>query len=736
MIAMPPLPKAPPVGLAVVLFALLPISQDQAPPQRPQFGATITRVRVDVIVADDEGRFVDNLTARDFRLFEDERLQEILDVQLIDITARKLVELGRPPRDAAGSENGAARPAAPGAAPAPVPPIATAPLEAEIPADAIGDYGSVVFLIDFPNLGPQWKARFATYWENWLERTESVDLPWSVYVIDSLRRLRELTPPTQSIERLRDVAAWVRNVRLIGRTPTDVLFAEAVAEQEARMRGEPGLGEPAVGEPVVGEPAIGETALPSSAEAADAMLAAAGGSARRLDAALETVAPLERFTERLSGRRGRTALVWVTSGRAPALAQQRIYRAANTANVSIYILDPGTRTDMGAGLLDASRTRLPRGDVLSDMMLNILDRQDIARGRFFDRAEALDRAAQRTGGKALTNWFDIGEVLGDIENDTSRYYLLTYAPPEPHGDGAYHNLRVEIRRPGLSVRAREGYIDYAETEREGRVVGALRGLPRTTSDLPLHTQTYRTWDEEGGPVVIVLSSVDAREVVTTQEDGSHWVRVGIVGQVRGDDGETISELEELIERSLDADPSLQPEVAFITHQCLWRAEPGSHVLALAALDLETGRTGVTRQALEVPDPEASGWRVSDLMLADASNLDEPRFVVQGRVAADTAIAAYVEVFGGMRPILIGRLRAIRPEDDQGAPRQPVWSVGRPGVALEAEGSLHRGALALPTSLPPGDYSLAVDVIDAGNRQRTLRAQFRVLSPPPGEEARF
>ena len=49
---------------------------------------------------------------------------------------------------------------------------------------------------------------------------------------------------------------------------------------------------------------------------------------------------------------------------------------------------------------------------------------------------------------------DLTEVLRDIEAGTGRYYLLTYAAPEPEGDGDYHDIRVEVLRDDVDVRAR------------------------------------------------------------------------------------------------------------------------------------------------------------------------------------------------------------------------------------------------------------------------------------------
>src|SRR4029077_14808095 len=46
-----------------------------------------------------------------------------------------------------------------------------------------------------------------------------------------------------------------------------------------------------------------------------------------------------------------------------------------------------------------------------------------------------------------------------IVEENSSYYVLAYYPPNPKRDGKFHNIRVRVNRPGLTVRARRGYAN-------------------------------------------------------------------------------------------------------------------------------------------------------------------------------------------------------------------------------------------------------------------------------------
>ena len=60
--------------------------------QQATFSATVARVRVDVIVTDAAGRFVDDLRPEEFVLYEDGVEQRILSTQVVDLAAGRITE--------------------------------------------------------------------------------------------------------------------------------------------------------------------------------------------------------------------------------------------------------------------------------------------------------------------------------------------------------------------------------------------------------------------------------------------------------------------------------------------------------------------------------------------------------------------------------------------------------------------------------------------------------------------
>lgn len=77
--------------------------------------------------------------------------------------------------------------------------------------------------------------------------------------------------------------------------------------------------------------------------------------------------------------------------------------------------------------------------------------------------EDLEVMAGETGGKAILNsaWQDAFER---VATDTSSYYWLGFTP-QWKADGSHHEIKLEVRRPGLAVRSRSGFSDLSrETE--------------------------------------------------------------------------------------------------------------------------------------------------------------------------------------------------------------------------------------------------------------------------------
>ncbi|MEX2661056.1 MAG: VWA domain-containing protein, partial [Vicinamibacterales bacterium] len=78
--------------------------------------------------------------------------------------------------------------------------------------------------------------------------------------------------------------------------------------------------------------------------------------------------------------------------------------------------------------------------------------------RFDGLADGPNSLAIDTGGMMIRNENNIGRALDRVADDAGRYYVLAYQPANTNFDGKYRPIEVKVKREGLRVRARKGYL--------------------------------------------------------------------------------------------------------------------------------------------------------------------------------------------------------------------------------------------------------------------------------------
>jgi VWFA-related protein len=178
-------------------------------------------------------------------------------------------------------------------------------------------------------------------------------------------------------------------------------------------------------------------------------------------------------------------------------------QAANRANVSFYPVDPGR-------LFSGQHTLM--GNKALEMMVAITDSVSIS-----------ETALMESG-------------LRRIVDDLSNYYLVGYySTAEP--DGKFHKITVRVKRPGVAVRARSGYLAAKAAEAvkpvtsttsvdtsEARMVAqALSSLAAFSRELPLRVQASAAWTRERTAIVRAVA-----EVPRSTATGDDWSKGGQV----------------------------------------------------------------------------------------------------------------------------------------------------------------------------------------------------------------
>jgi VWFA-related protein len=130
-------------------------------------------------------------------------------------------------------------------------------------------------------------------------------------------------------------------------------------------------------------------------------------------------------------------------------AEEDFHRAITTAtrnNVVIYPIDPRGLTPDG-GLGDSETA--PERDVTAAL----------------DARQSLSMIAAATGGFTLNNSNSFEQAFERIVQENSTYYVLGFSSTDERRDGRTRKLDIRVKRPGLMVRGRAGYMAPMKSER-------------------------------------------------------------------------------------------------------------------------------------------------------------------------------------------------------------------------------------------------------------------------------
>lgn len=121
-----------------------------------------------------------------------------------------------------------------------------------------------------------------------------------------------------------------------------------------------------------------------------------------------------------------------------------LIKRAKQADVVFYTIDPRLFTDLnstqGIGNIDTPEraSELAAESIADDNSMKTL--------------------ASGTGGRTFTRASDPLRAVEDVMVDNGSYYLLGFYPDPIVNDGKFHDIQVTVKRPGLRVRSRAGYM--------------------------------------------------------------------------------------------------------------------------------------------------------------------------------------------------------------------------------------------------------------------------------------
>jgi VWFA-related protein len=233
--------------------------------------------------------------------------------------------------------------------------------------------------------------------------------------------------------------------------------------------------------------------------------------------------------------------------------------------------------------------------------------------------EALSMIASETGGRFFRNANDLAPVLDEMEQMTSRYYVLGFQPVKEKGPGAYHKVKVEVARKSVNVSHRPGY--YEKTP-----VAAQTLLQRQFEAAQLVMTGAGESDLRFSALCLPVRAPGDKQtlgiVLQVPKESLAWasgkpVAIEAYGYGIGEDGtvyDHFAQLARVDPAAVDPDGTIRGLSFFGTLS----VPPGKYTVRLMVQDRDSGSAGVQFLDVTVPSYDAQrGFLLPPMLMDDA-----------------------------------------------------------------------------------------------------------------------
>jgi VWFA-related protein len=684
----------------------------QSQPRLPTFPSQVELITVDAVVLDDSGRPVPGLTRDDFVVKEDGRVQEIASFEAFVLEPSEAPS--EPP--AVASNEPTARSTNGRAFAILVDDVRIAPERTEVARSAV-----VSFL-----------ERSVREGDLVTLRTSSGDLSWTARVpegnedlIAVVSRLKGRDVAPQSIDRMTEYEAF----QIANREDSPAMAAEGLAVATGAASGRapaqpgaesaiPGTGLGATKERVKTRWLSALLCIPSNC---DSLVRARAMEidAQRKGRMRVTLQAVRRELAALALDHGRKSLLLLSDGFLEDYGSdlRETAAASREANTAIYFLD-------ARGLV----ARPGFGSASEGAGFALPDPREQTAMRFEDTAlsaAGAETLADQTGGFSVRNTNDLAAGMERIAKESRVFYLLGFYPPPGKSAREWRRLSVEVRKPGLRVRARRGYTLRAEAEtarpdkkgkpKPGPDPAVARALDSAhdAAGIPLRAMAYVLEPRPKDSVhVLVAAELDASRLAFQPKGSGQVARINVsMVAVNRDTGRGFRH-DDTVELPLRAGET--PGWRALLRE--FELPAGVSQVRVVVRDVTSGAVGSVAQRFEVPLPGM--LRLSTPVLtdrvepaADAQGRPQPALAVHRVFAPGGGLYVQFEVFGATRDPRQGEPRVTAGLELWTAGGHLARKVDPTPIAVDANGRVVRQVGISLERMEEGPYDLVLDVRD-------------------------
>jgi VWFA-related protein len=365
--------------------------------------------------------------------------------------------------------------------------------------------------------------------------------------------------------------------------------------------------------------------------------------------------------------------------------------------------------------------------------------------------QVLAALADGTGGFTIFNTNDLLGGLERIGNEQTEFYILGYTPPETPV-GSCHTLKVKLERSGTNVRARSGYCNEnvvnplegkpLEKQLEARATGAQSGS--------IHGNMQAPYFYTAPNIARVNLAVDvpSESLQFNKDKGRYHASINILGIAYKPDGSVGARFSDTLNLDMEKDELKEFTKLPYHYENQFDAAPGTYKLTIV-LSAGGDAFGKFESPLQIEPFDGKQLSLSGLALANSmlaigqisngldSVLLEDRtpLVVKGmqikpsgtnRFKRADNVVLYTEVY---EPLLTSEkppVMGIGYEIDDRATGKKMFSTG----TVRLDDFVQKGSPVVPVGLkvpvkdlPAGSYRLITQAIDSEKNHTPSRGVF-------------
>ncbi|HKR12972.1 MAG TPA: VWA domain-containing protein [Pyrinomonadaceae bacterium] len=308
---------------------------------------------------------------------------------------------------------------------------------------------------------------------------------------------------------------------------------------------------------------------------------------------------------------------------------------ANRANVAIYIIDsaglrasaPNTTALGGVSALSGISAAQPQEQRIRAVGGETVF--DTARQEGLSREyDILYRISGDTGGRFLKGNNDIGQGLERINQEIQARYTIAYRSTNQNFDSSFRKVKIEVRRPDAQIISRSGYYAIPPEEivllspADKKMFDNFAAV-QSTPGFPFSLSVSSFRSRDGMYTVPLAIELPPNAVQFDRKGEKRSLQLEVVGVLKATPDKVLSRLG----GNFDVNLTAEQYQSIVSNNIFYRQDliltPGDYTIDLIVRDRQSGKIAGRREHLELPDLDEE-FAATPLVLSRYVEAYEPK----------------------------------------------------------------------------------------------------------------